>query len=180
MMRRKTMSAPRICLLTVSLLGGISACGNREPRAPVVARAPEAPPVPAGGPADLRRRSILDRLTLEAQSRPAAAPKVEVVEQALAAAGVPLQRWKQVLASPIGARFCMTGQTATGTVVAVCEFGSAAEASAGISYSHKTFDALIPNRSLIQRGPTVVTITRPASPSDSDEVDHVAQIFARL
>jgi hypothetical protein len=179
------MSAPRIWLLTVSLLGGISACGDRQPRSTAVARAPEAPPVPAGAAADLGRRSTLDRLTLEAQNRPAAAPKVEVVAQALAAEGMPLQRWKQVLASPIGARFCMTGQTGAGTVVAVCEFGSAAEASAGVSYSHKTFDALIPNRSLIQRGPTVVTITRPASttagmPTASHEVDHVSQIFARL
>jgi hypothetical protein len=175
------MSAPRIWLLTASLLGGISACADREPRAPAPPRAPLAPPVPAGAPVDLGRRSILDRLTLEAQNRPAAAPKVEAVAQALATRGLPLQRWKQVLASPIGARYCMTGQTAAGTVVAVCEFGSAAEADAGMSYSHKTFDGLIPNRSLVQRGPTVVTITRPASgPTASDEVDNVKQIFARL
>lgn len=171
-----SMSAPRIWLLTASLLAGIPACSDHKTPAPASA----TPPTPRGSPADLGRRSILERLTHEAQHRPDAAPKVEAVAQALATAGMPLERWKQVLASPIGARFCMNGQTTQGTVVAVCEFGSAAEASAGVSYSHKTFDALIPNRSLIQRGSTVVTITRPAVPTAIREVDHVSEIFARL
>jgi hypothetical protein len=182
------MARTSLALFLISSLSTFaSACADRAP-APVAAPA-ASPPLAAGTPANFARASIMERLTREAQSRPATAPRAEAVEQALAAAGLPLSRWKQVLGSPIGARFCMAGQTVAGSVVAVCEFGSPAEASAGVAYSHRTFDALIPNRSLVQRGQTVLTVTRSTEPNKSDgkgapmksdDADHVAQIFAAL
>jgi hypothetical protein len=179
------MSRRLVTLLVVSSLSTFSSCGDRgSPAAHVPApAAPTAavPPVPAGTAPGQGRRSIIERLTQEAQNRPAVSPRPEAVAQALAAQGLPLERWKQVLGSPIGARFCMAGQTASGNVVAVCEFGNIAEAAAGVSYSHKTFDALIPNRSLVQRGQTVLTVTRPAgAPVAANDSDRVQQIFAAL
>jgi hypothetical protein len=173
------MSRTQVALLVVSSLFTLApACGDRGGRG---SPAPAEPPVPAGAQPAPGRLSIVERLGREAQTRPTAAVRVEAVADALAAHGLPLERWKQVLASPIGARFCMAGQTVAGCVVAVCEFGDEAEANAGLDYSHKTFDRLIPSRSLLRRGQTVLTVTRPAgAPVPAGQADYVAQIFSAL
>jgi hypothetical protein len=169
------MSRTHVALFVASSLGALaSGCGDRP------AVQPAGPPVPASAPAASPRWSILERLGHEAASRPTTGLRAEAVAAALAGGGLPLIGWKQVLASPIGARFCMAGQTAAGSAVAVCEFGNDAEANAGLAYSHQTFDRLIPHRSLLQRGPTVLTVTRPSGPSRAGDADHVAQIFAAL
>jgi hypothetical protein len=168
------MSRVQTAILVAALAGS---CGDRQSEN----RNPEPAPVPAGAPSALGRMSLMDRLVHEARSRPTARPRPEAVAAALAVRGLPLERWKQVLASPIGARFCMAGQTAAGLVVAVCEFGDEAEATAGLSFSHKTFDPIIPNRALVRRGPTVLTITTPAgAASASAQAGRVAEIFAAL
>jgi hypothetical protein len=173
------MPRTQVALFVVSsLFTLVLSCGDRGGRA---SPASADPPVPAGTQPASGRLSIVDRLGREAQTRPTAPVRAEAVADALAARGLPLERWKQVLASPIGARFCMAGQTAAGCVVAVCEFGNEAEANAGLDYSHQTFDRLIPNRSLLRRGQTVLTVTRPpGAPVPAGQADHVAQIFSAL
>lgn len=165
-----------LVLALASALAPATGCTERRSASRVT---DQAAPVPAGAPPAAGRMSLLERLGYEAQTRPPARPRPEAVAAALAAGGLPLERWKQVLASPIGARFCMAGQTAAGSVVAVCEFGNEAEAAAGQAYSHKTFDPLIPNRALVRRGQTLLTITRPSAAGFA-EADHVAEIFAAL
>jgi hypothetical protein len=157
------------------IIGALAACDRRLATPPA---APAPPPVAADpGP----RLSLIERLGHEAGTRPAAQPPVEAVAAALNGKGVPLERWKQVLASPIGARFCMAGQTAHGNVVAVCEFADDQQAERGITYSKQTFDRLIPNRTLLRRASTVLTLTQPdQAPASIDEARAIGAIFATL
>jgi hypothetical protein len=175
------LTRSQIALVSLFIAATSAGCRDQAATRAVGAAKPIAaePPVPPGSPPELGRMSIFERLAREAQTRPVVAPRPEAVAAALSAQGLPLERWKQVLASPIGARFCMSGQTAAGSVVAVCEFGDTAEADAGLAYSHKTFDGLIPNRSLVRRNQTVLTVTRPAGVANR-EGEKVQQIFAAL
>ena len=167
--------------LTVTGLG----CGKSSP--PTVTRANQTAPAAAASasaapvvdPAILQM-SLMERLQHEASTRPSARPSVDAVAAALSARGMRLERWKQVLASPLGARFCMAGQTVQGNVVSVCEFGSAAQAEKGLSYSHATFDRVIPNRSLIRRESTLLTISPAGAAAENDEVKAAREIFASL
>jgi hypothetical protein len=125
--------------------------------------------------------SIAERLQREAASRPGAVPAVESVAAALAARGMPLVGWKQVLASPLGARFCMAGQTGQGNAVAICEFANADQAVQGLAYSHATFDRLIPNRTLTRREKTLLTVARAGSDrAQIDQANTATAIFAAL
>ena len=164
------MNKNLVALLVSSL--ALAACDRRLSAPPPVA----APVAPAPGP----RLSLSERLDEERITRPAAHPPVEAVAAALAGKGVPLERWKQVLGSPIGARYCMAGQTGQGNVVAVCEFADDAQAERGIAYSRQTFDRLIPNRTLLRRAATVMTVTRPDASAGSDEARTISAIFAAL
>src|SRR5437868_3266934 len=107
------MRRPSFVALVVILLAG---CRERPlPAAP--------PPAPPAAPAF----TLLERLQAEAEARPGGKPAAEEVRAALETQGFPVERWKQVLAAPVGARFCMAGQTAGGVGVAVCEYASPAE-----------------------------------------------------
>jgi hypothetical protein len=164
-----------LLVLLPSLALALAAC-ERRPAAPAVGLSAPAP-TPEAGP----RLSLLERLELERTSRPAAHPPVEAVAAALVGKGLPLERWKQVLASPIGARFCMAGQTAQGNVVSVCEYGDEQQAARGLTYSKETFDRLIPNRTLVRRAATLLTVTRPDPALRSiDEVRAITAIFATI
>ena len=66
-----------------------------------------------------------------------------------------------MLASPVGARFCMAGSTELGVGVAVCEYDRPEAARAGRERSRAVFDRLIPDRELLVRGTTLLTLTRP-------------------
>lgn len=170
----------RKTLLSLGFAVAGLACGKSPPSQPA------AGPAPKVDPSQLRL-SIMERLQHEATTRTPARPNAEAVAAALASRGMPLQGWKQVLASPLGARFCMAGQTAQGNAVAVCEFATAAQAESGLRYSHATFDPVIPNRRLIRREKTVLTIS-PAGgrtgnrgdTGDNDEVKAASAIFAAL
>jgi hypothetical protein len=151
-------------LLAITLLATISCSRSPAPPTPPSSLAP--PPEPA--------LSLVERLTREAGTRPAARVPAERVHAGLGA----IERWKQVLASPIQARFCMAGQTAGGVGVAVCEYEDAAAAARGLSYSRATFDRLIPGRQLSLNGQTLLTLTAP--PELAGETHRLAAAFAAL
>ena len=83
----------------------------------------------------------------------------EAVAAGLSGAGVPLGALKQVLARPLGARYCALARTAAGLVVSVCEFEDDAGAVRGVDLSRRTFDRLIPGRRLTHRRGTLLTLT---------------------
>jgi hypothetical protein len=143
----------RITVLAIALLASCSR--------------PPTPPAPSS-------LSLVERLAVEAASRPGARVSAERVRDGLGE----IQRWKQVLASPVQARFCMAGQTPGGVGVAVCEYESAAAAARGRSYSHATFDRLIPGRQLSLNGQTLLTLTAP--PSLAGEAHRLAATFTTL
>jgi hypothetical protein len=129
---------------------------------------PSTPPAPS-------HLSLVERLAREAAGRPGARVSAERVHDAI---GAPIERWKQVLASPVQARFCMAGQTPGGVGVAVCEYESAAAAARGLSYSRATFDRLVPGRQLSLNGQTLLTLTAP--PSLAGETQRLAAAFTAL
>jgi hypothetical protein len=151
----------------IALFIATAACSSSAPPAP----APQHPPA----------LSLVERLSLESSSRPAAHPPVEAVAAALSRQGLPLERWKQVLGSAVGARYCMAGQTARGNVVSVCEFAGDTEAERGLRYSHEAFDRLIANRTLVRRAGTVLTVARADEGAASiSEARTISAIFSAL
>jgi hypothetical protein len=146
-----------------------------EPAAPPPAPAPPAPPTP-GAPL-----SLPERLAREAAARPAGVLKVEVAAAALSAAGVPVGPLKQVLARPVGARYCALGRTGAGLVVSLCEFDDDTQAARGVDLSRRTFDRLIPGRRLAHRRGTLLTLTLGApDPRRAAEGARAEAAFAAL
>ena len=126
------------------------------PPPPTASQPAVAEPVSAAveGPLTLN-----ERLAREAASRPSGALPAETVAAKLSAAGVPIGALKQVLARPLGARYCALARTASGLVVSLCEFDDDAQAARGVDLSRKTFDRLIPGRRLAHRRGTLLTLT---------------------
>ncbi len=171
---KNASSLPVVCLL-VAGLAAISACKSTPPSDPT----PPAPPAPTS------TLSLFERLAAEQAARSlATAPRAETVHAALAARGLVVERWKQVLASPVGARYCMAGSTDLGVGVAVCEYDGAQAASAGRDRSRAVFDRLIPGRELLVRGTTLLTLTTPGADRPVDaaaaQARRLAAAFATL
>jgi len=162
----------KIILVSVFALFAAASCSRPE--------APPAPPVPAPA-AGGERLTLVERLTREAESRPAGALRAEDVASAFQRAGIDLPPMKQVLARTVGARFCMSSLTAAGLGVAVCEFTDDGEAARGLDYSRRTFDRLIPDRRLVRNHRTVLTLTRSRAASVlDDQAVRAEQAFASL
>jgi hypothetical protein len=164
---KNASSLPLVCLLA------IAGC-NSHPTAP--------PATPTSAPAPTSTLSLFERLAAEQSSRsPTTAPRAESVHAALAARGLVVERWKQVLASPVGARYCMAGSTDLGVGVAVCEYERPDAARAGRDRSRAVFDRLIPGRELLVHGTTLLTLTRPgADASAGAQARRLAQAFTAL
>jgi hypothetical protein len=141
-----------LCVVALTSILAV-ACHARPtpPPSPVVAAAPAA--APAEAPLGLH-----ERLAREAATRPSGVVSVEIVAAALSQAGVPIGALKQVLARPLGARYCALARTASGLVVSLCEFEDDAGAARGADLSHRTFDALIPGRRLAHKRGTLLTL----------------------
>jgi hypothetical protein len=153
---KNASSLPLVCLLW----SAFTACNATPPPAALPAPPPSTSPASA--------LSLMERLAAEQAGRsPATRPRAETVQAALAARGLVVERWKQVLASPVGARFCLAGSTELGVGVAVCEYDRPDAARAGRDRSRAVFDRLIPGRQLLVRGTTLLTLTRP----DADLAD---------
>jgi hypothetical protein len=147
----------------------------------LLACAPERP-APLEPPAAPLPPSLLTaRLSREAAARSTPVLPVERVHAALIGGGIGLLRWKQVLASPLGARFCMAGVTTSGLALSVCEFTDAASAARGLLRSRATFDRLIPHRDLQRNGATLLTLAPPgAGPPFPAQTQQLREIFAAL
>jgi hypothetical protein len=155
---KNASSLPVVCLL-VAGLSGFAACKSTPP-------SDSTPPAPTAPTSTL---SLFEHLAAEQAARsPATAPRAETVHAALAARGLVVERWKQVLATPVGARYCMAGSTDLGVGVAVCEYDGAQAASAGRDRSRAVFDRLIPGRELLVRGTTLLTLTTPGADRPAD------------
>jgi hypothetical protein len=170
-----------------------TACSRRAAPAASTAARPGAPesPGPATPPDDtspaVARGNLAQRLAAEAAGRPsasasssAAGPRVEDVATALRRAGVAVTPPSQVLARTIGARYCAATSTPAGLAVAVCEFADEAGAERGLAYSHRTFDRLIPGRTLLRNRSTVLTLSGGASAALAADTTRVSSVFAAL
>lgn len=176
------LSRPLFVLVLTSML--TAACHTRptplpasQPAAPEEAAA-VAPVPPAGveGPLTLN-----ERLAREAASRPSGVLSAETIAAKLSAAGVPIGALKQVLARPLGARYCALARTASGLVVSLCEFDDDAQAARGVDLSRKTFDRLIPGRRLAHRRGTLLTLSLGApDPTRFAEGARAEAVFATL
>jgi hypothetical protein len=167
-MRSSIMNRHVLAFAVITVLG----CSQRGP-APAALPPPVAP--------EMARLPLGERLAREASSRPAAALQAERVQQALAGKGIALSRWKQVLASPVGARYCMAGLTGSGLPLSVCEYGDPAAAERGLAGSRTRFDRLVPGRLLVRNGATLLTVTRPGdAPAFRAEAERLSGIFRAL
>jgi hypothetical protein len=162
-----TSSLPLVCLLAAAACKSTPAPSS-------------ATPTPTPSPTSTL--SLYERLAAEQSSRsPTTAPRAETVHAALTARGLVVERWKQVLASPVGARYCMAGSTDLGVGVAVCEFDRPDAARAGRDRSRAVFDRLIPGRELLVHGTTLLTLTRPGADTPADsQARRLAQAFIAL
>ena len=169
------MTTRSLPILLLALTTALTACAPRTPPAATPPPSAASPKPPAEAP------SLGGLLAREREARPAATLAVEQVASALQHAGVPLSPMKQVLARTVGACYCAASTTAAGLAVAVCEFGTDADAERGLAYSHRTFDPLIPGRTLTRNHATVLTLT-PASSSTAvhAQLERVAATFATL
>ncbi|MFM2417827.1 MAG: hypothetical protein RL385_2550 [Pseudomonadota bacterium] len=119
-----------------------------EPRSNAAA-APPSSPCALG--------SLSARLACESGSRPEAAPSVADVYLALERAGMTLAHSRQVLAAPIGARYCELADLGGAGHVSVCEFEGAEAAERGRAFSSARFGALMPGRVITRHEGTLVT-----------------------
>ena len=171
----------------IALTVFVAACSRPAPTpTPAAARAPAAAapapvPAPAAGAAVEGPLSLPERLAREAANRPSGVLAAETVAARVSAAGVPLAALKQVLARPIGARYCALTRTAAGLVVSVCEFEDEAGAARGVDLSRRTFDRLIPGRRLMHKRGTLLTLTVGTPDARRDaEAARAASAFAAL
>jgi hypothetical protein len=133
----------------------LTACGRPSSRAPTPTSVAETAPAPSG-PAHVDE-GLLGELAHEAAARPGAKPTVEEVLAALEAEGIAILREQQVLATPIGASYCVAAVSKVGLNLSICEFASAAAAKAGRERSLKLFKA-IQRRTLLVADRTMLTL----------------------
>ena len=95
-------------------------------------------------------------------------------------AGVAVAPPTQVLARTIGARYCAATSTPAGLAVAVCEFGDDAEAERGLAYSRRTFDHLVPARTLLRNHATVLTLSPGDARALAADVGRASAAFVAL
>ena len=175
----------------VAVLLFTTACHSSPPNRPTTRGvattpslvAPATPKAPSAA-APAARLTLAERLAQEVAARPDSAPPTEVIEAALARAGLQIAQWRQVLASTVGAAYCRAGHTPRGVAVALCQYPDEASAARGLTYSHGTFDRLIPNRELRLNRTTLLTLAPPAgtasSPAVASDMRRAADSFARL
>jgi len=169
---RRAASAASVTDTTT--MPGVPAAGAAPPVA-----APPDDTSPAGA-----RGNLAQRLAAEVAARHGAAasgPRVEDVATALRRAGVAITSPSQVLARTIGAVYCASAGTPAGLALAVCEFADEAGAERGLAYSHRTFDRLVPGRTLLRNRSTVLTLSGgDAGAAPAAEATRVSSVFAAL
>jgi hypothetical protein len=120
---------------------------------------------------------LAERLVREATQYPQARADVEQRLEAFRAVGVELTRTRQVLARLVGAQYCATALTAAGLALSVCAFESGEQAREGERRSRASFDALIPGRTLLVAGTTLLTLTQPMDAAAQHEAERLGVRF---
>ncbi len=133
----------------------------------------------AGDPASARL-PLRERLAHEASRRPEQAVRPEQLREALQGRGVALARGRQVLAAPVGAAYCEAAVSDQGLGLSLCEFADEAAAEAGRERSHELFDTLVPGRTLVAHGGSLLTLTQPGDERAAREAELVAGLFGAL
>jgi hypothetical protein len=144
---------PRASIMALCCALAFAAC-ERAPL-PAVDTPVHAEPALPSSPCALG--SLAARLACESTSRPEAAPSVADVYLALERAGMTRAHARQVLAAPIGARYCELAELGGAGHVSVCEFGEAEAAERGRAFSSARFGALMPGRVITRHEGTLVT-----------------------
>lgn len=168
---------PKFTLRALSLLSLLVACSRAEAPAPKpLAASPAAPPA-LNMPEERDPLPLAERLRREASDHPEARARVEASLSALRNAGVTLTRTRQALARPLRAQYCVSALTAAGLGVALCAFPNHEAAQAGRALSQHSFDRLIPGRTLLVGGATLLTFTAPASSEAHNEAERMRAGF---
>ncbi len=162
----------------LALLACVAGCrgdGAPRPRIDRVRTAEAAaPPPPAASPA-----TLAERLGAELAARPRGALTLDGLVAQIGHRGLVLARTRQVLAAPIGARYCAAALTAEGLGLSVCEFDSADAALAARAFSKTQFDALVPDRRLYVNGQSLLTLAQ-VRPELEAESQTIAATFAAM
>ena len=179
-------------VVAVALMGGAVGCKSKteskaeNDRSSAIAAPGAAPPSSVPGPPegvglDGVNMPISQLLGTERQSRPSDTLSAEQVFSAFEKGGLTLADKTQVLGRTIGASFCENAHTPAGVVFSVCEFKDAATATKGRDYSLRTFGKALPDRDLLIKQKTLLTITRggPGGPAQT-ESKTATQIFQGL
>lgn len=166
------MKSPRSRhLILIALLGACSEAKSPAAKKDVQLVAPalaeERDPLPLG-----------ERLMHEANDYPEARAAIEASLARLQDHGIALTRTRQALARPLAARYCATALTAEGLGLSLCAFADREAAEAGRARSHRSFDALIPGRSLYVQESSLLTVTQPQSDAARDEAERIRAAFA--
>jgi hypothetical protein len=156
--------------LSLLLLLGVACRAKEEAPPPAVSVAPTVAPSPATSttagapPSDTTAymATMFARLGSERENRPTETPTVEAVMAALRADGFVLEAGRQVLGAMVGARYCwQTGTTDRALGMAICEYESAAGASAGKERALGE-GAAFGDRTVVVTGKTTVMLKGPA------------------
>lgn len=153
---------------------GVWACS--EPHAS--AKVAETPTLTAVAPAP--RVSLGEQLAKELAARPSRAVRPAQLSEELQKQGVQFSRQRQVLASPIDASYCETAVTSLGLGISLCEFADGDAAERGLAKSQVTFDSMVPGRTLITHGNTLLTLTQPSGPAAERQLELARASFAAL
>ena len=162
------------CLLCLVLL---AACAADKPNATQPKAAPRAP-ASAPAPATPEPLPLAERLRREGSEHPEARERVERELAQLGQAGVVLTRRRQALALPLAAQYCATALTGSGIGLSLCAFADGAQAARGRERSRRSFDALIPGRSLLLNENVLLTHTQPASEAARAEAERIRLRFS--
>jgi hypothetical protein len=161
-------------LLFVAALAVLGACKNDAPAtgfaAPVASESatpasakpfPAADPntIPTGAADDNALSRIYAELEKEKSQRPNPGPTVEAVLAKLAGTELAPLRTKQYVAATAHARYCVGGRAGSGMHVAICEYGAAADATAGRDFVMQQYPGLNASRLVVVKGATTITIT---------------------
>jgi hypothetical protein len=174
-------------MASLMLLGSLwaSACSQAPASAPAAPKASPKPEVALTASAltpdpKLSRLPLGTRLVVEAEARPARAVRPEQLFAAMQRQGILLSRKRQVLASTVGALYCELAVSDTGLGVSFCEYADDAAARAGAESSHRLFDAIVPGRTLISHGGSVLTLTHAQGPRAERAAHAIADTFSSL
>ena len=128
--------------------------------------------------AEAARVPLAQQLAQEAAARPAGALRSEALIDALAQRGVSIGAPRQVLARPIGALYCEAAVSQRGLALSLCAYPDAQAVLSGRARSHELFDRIVPGRTLIARGNTLLTLA--PSKSAAREATLAGTLFAEL